>query len=313
MDELIRLIGVLRERIETHGAALSQSEALTRSALIDPLLRGLGWNTEDPSHVVPEFHIPSTGKKAGYVLFTGTENPDVIVEAKRLGMPHGDAAHQALNYCAADGFECFAVTDGRRWAVYETRRPGALEQKRIAEFDIGRDSTSAVCSAALSLWRQRFVDGVSTHVEPETVRTRTDPEPEVRPVTRNDNALSHWIRLSELDPPPYSTPRKLSLPKGPTVDARRWSELVPRLVEWLSSQGHLPDETLPICTSTGRPIVEKRGSDGKHLLAAKKAGELWVDTNFSGKDHAENMRTIVQSAGLSPQEFSVLLNVKASE
>ena len=312
MDELIRLIGVLRERIETHGPALSQSEALTRSALIDPLLRGLGWNTEYPSHVVPEFHIPSTGKKADYALFTGTEKPDVIIEAKKLGVPHGDAALQALNYCAADGFECFAVTDGRRWAVYETRREGALEQKRIAGFDIGRDTTSTVCSAALSLWRQRFVDGMSTHVEPETVRTRTDPEPEVRPVTRNDNVLSHWIRLSELDPPPHSTPRKLTLPKGPTVDARRWSELVPRLVEWLSSQGYLPDETLPIRRGDTL-LVEERGSDGKHLRAAKKAGELWVGTNFGGKQHADNMRTIIQCAGLSPHEFSVLLNVKASE
>ena len=301
MDELIRLIGVLRERIETHGPALSQNEALTRSALIDPLLRGLGWNTEDPSHVVPEFRIPSRQTSADYALFTGTEKPDVIVEAKKLGeLLPGNAAHQAVTYCAAHGFDCFAVTNGRRWEVYETRRKGALEQKRIAGFDIGRDTTSAVCSAALSLWRQRFVDGVSTHVELETVRTRTDPEPEVRPVTRNNNALSHWIRLSELDPPPFSTPRKLSVPKGPTVDARRWSELVPRLVEWLSAQGHLPDETLPICTSTDRPIVEKRGSDGKHLCAAKKAGDLWVGTNFGGKEHTENMRTIIQCAGLSP-------------
>ncbi len=312
MDELIRLIGVQRERIETHGPALSQSEALTRSALIDPLLRGLGWNTEDPSHVVPEFPIPSRQISADYALFTGTENPDVIIEAKKLGELPGDTAHQAVTYCAADGFDCFAVTNGQRWEVYETRRPGALEQKRIAGFDIGRDTTSAVCSAALSLWRQRFVDGRPTHVELETVRTRTDPEPEVRPVTRNDNALSHWIRLSELDPPPYSTPRKLSLPKGPTVGARRWSELVPRLVEWLSSQGYLPDETLPIRRGDTL-LVEERGRDGKHLSAAKKAGELWVDTDFSGKDHAENMRTIIQCAGLGDHEFSVLLHLKESE
>ena len=312
MDELIRLFGVLRERIETHGPALSQSEALTRSALIDPLLRGLGWNTEDPSHVVPEFPIPSRQTSADYALFTGTEKPDVIVEAKKLGELPGDAAHQAVTYCAAHGFDCFAVTDGRRWEVYDTRRKGALEQRRIAGFDIGRDTTSAVCSAALSLWRQRFVDGVSTHVEPETVRTRTDPEPEVRPVTRSNNALSHWIRLSELDPPPHSTPRKLSVPKGPTVDARRWSELVPRLVEWLSSQGHLPDKVLPIRRGN-KLLVEERGSDGRRLNARKKAGELWVDTNFSGKDHAKNMRTIIQCAGLSPHEFSVLLSLKESE
>ena len=312
MDELIRLIGVLRERIETHGPALSQGEARTRSALIDPLLRGLGWNTEDPSHVVPEFPIPSRQTRADYALFTGTEKPDVIVEAKKLGELPGDAAYQALNYCAAHGFDCFAVTNGQRWEVYETRREGVLEQKRIAEFDIGRDSTSTVCSAALSLWRQRFVDGMSTHVEPEAIETRIDSQSEVPLATPLGNSKIDWIRLTELDPPPGSTPRKLRLPTGHTIEARKWSELVPRLVEWLSFQGHLPDKVLPI-RSGAKFLVQERGSEDQRPRNLKPAGELWVDTHFNGKSHAMNMRTIIQCAGLSPHEFSVQLNPKESK
>ena len=55
LESLLELVETLRKRIDEHGAALRQSEALTRYALIDPLLRELGWDTEDPALVVPEF------------------------------------------------------------------------------------------------------------------------------------------------------------------------------------------------------------------------------------------------------------------
>ena len=48
LQSLYELIATLRGRIERHAANLSQSEMLTRYALVDPLLRELGWNTEDP-------------------------------------------------------------------------------------------------------------------------------------------------------------------------------------------------------------------------------------------------------------------------
>ena len=51
LDELRDLIETLQQRIEKHGSALQASEALTRYALIDPLLRTLGWDTGDPSQV----------------------------------------------------------------------------------------------------------------------------------------------------------------------------------------------------------------------------------------------------------------------
>ena len=53
LESLLELVETLRERIITHRAVLSQSEALTRYALIDPLLRELGWDTEDPTMVDP--------------------------------------------------------------------------------------------------------------------------------------------------------------------------------------------------------------------------------------------------------------------
>lgn len=50
MDVLQKVRGLIAQ----HGAALQQNEMLTRYMLIDPVLRALGWDTEDPDVVVPE-------------------------------------------------------------------------------------------------------------------------------------------------------------------------------------------------------------------------------------------------------------------
>ena len=47
LETLFDLVEKLRERIQRHGPDLRKSEMLTRYALVDPLLRELGGETED--------------------------------------------------------------------------------------------------------------------------------------------------------------------------------------------------------------------------------------------------------------------------
>ena len=96
--DLLELVVKLKGRIESHGPALRQNEALTRYPLIDPLLRALGWDTEDPAVVIPEY-TAGKGQKADYALLqmpsettTDDSHPAkaaVIVEAKSLDTPLG--------------------------------------------------------------------------------------------------------------------------------------------------------------------------------------------------------------------------------
>lgn len=112
LESLLELVETLRKRIDEHGAALRQSEALTRATLIDPLLRELGWDTEDPAQVMPEYRL---GRGyADYALLKDGK-PLLMVEAKKLGTPLLDAASQGIGYCIEDGIAYFAVTDGRQW------------------------------------------------------------------------------------------------------------------------------------------------------------------------------------------------------
>ena len=148
LDELHELIETLQARIDEHAAALQQSEWLTRYALIDPLLRGLGWDTGDPAQVIPEFR--SGRGAADYALLGTGGRPDVIIEAKRLGSRLEEAIDQVINYCAREGYEHFAVTDGQKWEVYETRRKGSIEEKMVAKINLS-EAPPKVCLDVLAL------------------------------------------------------------------------------------------------------------------------------------------------------------------
>ena len=82
LESLLELVHTLSDRIDQHGSALRQSEALTRYALIDPLLRELGWDTSDPEMVIPEYR--SGNGRADYALMNNS-SPAMMVEAKSLG------------------------------------------------------------------------------------------------------------------------------------------------------------------------------------------------------------------------------------
>ena len=126
---LLILVENLRERIDVHGDTLRQSEMQTRYVLIDPLLRELGWDTENPALVRPEFKVAG---KADYALLRDGK-PIMMVEAKKLDEPLQDKAlDQAIRYCVKEGTRYCSVTDGRRWEIYEPHR-GAGPYNREAD------------------------------------------------------------------------------------------------------------------------------------------------------------------------------------
>ncbi|GBC72040.1 hypothetical protein HRbin02_01829 [Candidatus Calditenuaceae archaeon HR02] len=51
---IIDRIAELKGRVEVFRDKLSKNEVLTRYVLIDPFLKLLGWDTEDPRQVKPE-------------------------------------------------------------------------------------------------------------------------------------------------------------------------------------------------------------------------------------------------------------------
>ena len=206
LESLLELVETLKARIDEHGDQLRQSEWLTRYALIDPLLRELGWDTEDPSLVIPDYE--SDHGRADYAL-RGDGKTVMMVVAKMLGTPLRDSVlSEGLNFCLMEGATYLSVTDGQTWEVYETHRPVPIDEKRVVEFDLQAQSPTAACTKALALWRPSVQSGhASPGQEPVVGTIENSPEEAEKEEKSeeaeetNDLPSPEWVPVSQVRVP----------------------------------------------------------------------------------------------------------------
>ena len=301
LDELLGTVERLRGRIGEHGQSLRKSETLTRHALIDPLLRELGWDTSNPDQVVPEY--PSSGGRADYALLAeGT--PRMMVEAKKLGEQMRGAVSQGINYCLEKGTLYFAVTDGQSWEIYETHKPVPVEQKRIVEFDLLKDAPSDVCLKALSLWRPSVARGTVQVAETPI----TDTESAVTPPPPPDEGA--WVSLAQV-PTSKGTPLppELRLPDGTTKGISSWAAILVEVTRWLIAKDAIQPHTLPLKGSANNYILATSpvGPTGKAFKNAQQVGEIWLAPHGNIFGTLQKAHRIIEHAGRNPADFQVRL------
>ena len=235
LESLHEVVEKLRIRIEAHGDVLRKNETQTRYALIDPLLRELGWDIEDPDQVRPEYPLrteynPATNS-ADYALLSNGRAA-MIVEAKKLGTPLRDSVLQTINYCNMVGTEHFAVTDGRLWEIYETHKQGDIDQKRIVDFDLRETDTSQICLGALVLWRPSVQSGHAAPGKAPAIGIPADhaaatPSPvpaEVIPQPTTIVPHQHdWQELSSVTAEQGQRPVEMLFPDNGRVSIKNWA------------------------------------------------------------------------------------------
>ena len=319
LESLLQLVETLRERIDSHRDALRQSEALTRYALIDPLLREMGWDTEDPGMVVPEYR--SGSGSADYALI-GNGRPVMMVEAKKLGTPLRDQVlAQGINYCLMEGTNHFAVTDGSNWEIYETHRPVPIDQKRVVEFNLTGSSAAETCLKALALWRPSVQSGTvvggdspllttpaqkvdSSTVSPSAPATKTTPS-----ISDHDQALDQhrWQRLSDISwAKGHPKPVEIQFPDGSDVSIKAWNGLMIEPVRWLTNVNSLTSNQCPIQQSTRYLVsTDQTHPRGNPMTSPVRVNSFYVETNYSALHCVRNAKTIIKHVGQDPAEFKV--------
>ena len=322
--DLLELVVKLKGRIESHGPALRQNEALTRYPLIDPLLRALGWDTEDPAVVIPEY-TAGKGQKADYALLqmpsettTGDSHPAkaaVIVEAKSLDTPLGEeVVQQGIRYSVEQGIEYFAVTDGRRWTIYEPLRPVPIAEKIVVSFDLKEASTAEVCRKALALWRP---GAAANEVTPSSsaVVTRTGGRVEGVPLTAHPPELpgppeSVWQALRDLKPVgKKSKPVEIRFPNGNREPIKAWRHVLVAVVRWLVDSNYLNEDKCPIPIKEGSDrysvSVAPEHARGAQFMAPVKVVPLFVDAHGSAIALISRSNLIIERVGQQSSEFMV--------
>ena len=132
MNAAIKEIDELRNKIELYRKDLSKNEMLVRYTLIDPFLRLLGWDTANPSQILPEY---STGSgRADYAMIDTEGNIIAFVGAKKLGA--AEDLNQHISYCIASAVSYFIATDGNVWEFYDAFKKVHIPEKRIERWVI---------------------------------------------------------------------------------------------------------------------------------------------------------------------------------
>ena len=330
LESLLQLVETLRERVEMHRAMLSQSEALTRYALIDPLLRELGWDTSDPAMVIPEYR--SGSGSADYALL-GNGSPSMMVEAKKLGTPLRDQVlAQGINYCLMEGTNHFAVTDGASWEIYETHRPVPIDQKRVVAFNLVNQSPAEVCLKALALWRPNVQSGVVAVGETPVIRepaglTDSQDNPPTSPVIQKhqpappsaipapqpmQNVVTNqvWIPIPDLKPDGGDEPPiEIEFPDRTYTQLKNWKCVMAEVTRWLINIGHLDESSCPIQAPRARarylvsnsPIHPSR----KPMFSPMEVKPFYVETNYNNGALVVNAMTIIRHVGQDPGQFKV--------
>lgn len=172
MSNLQDAIEQVREKIVRYGKTkASINEQNTKAALIQPIMRALGWDVEDLDDVHMEYKERPADKPVDYALLL-LRSPCAFVEAKALGSSLDDRkwANQIMGYASVAGVEWVVLTDGDEYRIYNSHATVPVDQKLFRMIRISDPSTDPVSTLGLlskdfmrerelnHLWEMHFVD-----------------------------------------------------------------------------------------------------------------------------------------------------------
>ncbi|HEV8113172.1 MAG TPA: hypothetical protein VGR31_10380 [Planctomycetota bacterium] len=169
-SSLLQSLTDVRKRIAKAGSK-GLNEQNTKTSLIQPVLRALGWDTENVEEVFLEYRGKPSQKPVDYALLDLCE-PRLFIEAKPLGENLDDSrwTNQIMGYAAVAGVEWIVLTDGNEYRIYNSHASVPVEEKlfrsvRITDERPGVEETLALLSkdqlktnTIATLWHAHFVD-----------------------------------------------------------------------------------------------------------------------------------------------------------
>ncbi len=132
-------IEMVVERIKRNRTLYEQSEMQVRESIVNPILRDLDWNSENPEEVrhnvfseegIPDYSLLKDGKK---VLFIEAKKLSIDVEKR-------DVIRQLANYCFGEGMEYGVLTNGSIWVLFRAfLKDTTMPERVVWKSDIEND------------------------------------------------------------------------------------------------------------------------------------------------------------------------------
>jgi hypothetical protein len=142
------------------------SESDTKANFIEPIIAALGW--QGIGVVTREYYVRNSQEFIDYVM-AGPAGPLLAIEAKPLQTDLTDKhAAQLIQYCAVEGIEWAALTNGRELQFFNSFLKPDLAAKRVLRLDLLAFNSDAEFDALFSQIWQLSRESMTT---PSGVRT----------------------------------------------------------------------------------------------------------------------------------------------
>jgi hypothetical protein len=290
---LAALVATLAEvcrQAAQHQSLLSKNEAATRAALIDPVLRALGWDTANVAMVEPERTVQNK-QTLDYALKSLDGTTLAVIEAKKLGEPLDKIGHVGalIGYAFSLKPTAFFITDGLSWHCYSPEHshyepittvhliedsllPSALQLLQLLDAAHGGYGLTEVLSTAVPLL-------ANSQAVAKSNKTKK-PIPQAVPAPGK-----HFIELGQLStlaPSSRQKPTTLRLPDGTQQPIRTWKDVLLEVCRFLMlHNSHL---ALPLPDKAGKKtflISATKPANGSSSPATYQAKPVFIYTNYS--------------------------------
>ena len=111
-----------------------ENEMSVRQGIVEPLLRGLGWPTNDTRVVYPEYS--TAGGRIDYALCYPPVEPVALIEAKSIGKIDEGAEQQLFSYAFHQGVPILVLTDGQQWRFFYPAGRGDYGKRKVCVLNL---------------------------------------------------------------------------------------------------------------------------------------------------------------------------------
>lgn len=301
---IYHIIQQVRLNAAANTGIFQKNEAATRAALIDPILRSLGWDTANVRMVEPERTVENK-QSLDYVLKDAANNIRSVIEAKKLGESLDKLGHVGalIGYAFSLKPQTFFITDGLNWHCYS---PSHSHYQPIETLNL-QDADPIVAALQLIRWLDAAQSGHGIQLStigqppapiltlPQSAVASAKPTKSVTKALQQPKKLksaADFVEVSQLkllDLPAGQKPKLLRLPNGTIRPISTWKDVLLEACHLvLDTNPHLQ---LPLPDKAGKSrflFSSKKPEKGSSSPAYYNGKPVFIGTHYSAADCIAN-------------------------
>ena len=188
-SQFLEFLSAVKQNLDKNAYA---SEAAVSMMIVLPVLKHLGWQTDNPLYVCPEYPLGNRRVDYGLRISEGKEEGlRCIIEVKAVGNIMA-ADRQLFEYAFHAGAPLAILTDGKLWRFYLPFAVGQYEERLVRTLDVQEDSTEEVFEVLA-----RYLSFDNTHSGQAKENAESDLNERINKREARKNISKAWKNLLE--------------------------------------------------------------------------------------------------------------------